>query len=273
MSDTLHQAAEKVIKHWDAKHVFATQIAIESLRSALAQQGEQQPVAWMHEFEDGEKVPKIHPRDERFNDQPKSVRPLIYGDRAGAAPAAQPDNEADELLRNLGLEPDAYRTDGGYINHLKVKAAIRYPENYPQAQQGRTDQEIVDQTEELAVWLLSWAFNHEPETATPMRASNHPFAQRCWSAACHIQEILTATDPENAVAEIDGFDAVGMAKEEATPPTPHPDARKVIEQMVDTLRASTPAHSLHKLHSDYRDAIRRHAYAIQAGQQWLEENK
>jgi len=68
---------------------------------------------------------------------------------------------------------------------------------------GRTDQQIVDQTEELAVWLLSWCFNYQPETDTPMRRSTHPFAERCWAAACHIQEMLTATDPENAVAELD----------------------------------------------------------------------
>jgi hypothetical protein len=67
----------------------------------------------------------------------------------------------------------------------------------------RTDQQIVDQTEELAVWLLSWCFNHQPETDTPMRESTHPFAERCWAAACHIQEMLTATDPENSVAELD----------------------------------------------------------------------
>lgn len=67
----------------------------------------------------------------------------------------------------------------------------------------RTDQQIVDQTEELAVWLLSWCFNHQPETETPMRQSTHPFAERCWAAACHIQEMLTDTDPMNAVAEVD----------------------------------------------------------------------
>jgi hypothetical protein len=73
----------------------------------------------------------------------------------------------------------------------------------PPAAQPRTDQQIVDQTEELAVWLLSWCFNHQPETDTPMRESTHPFAERCWAAACHIQEMLTATDPENAVSELD----------------------------------------------------------------------
>lgn len=68
----------------------------------------------------------------------------------------------------------------------------------------RTDKQIVDQTEELAVWLLGWRFNHHPETSTLMRESPHPFAGRCWAAACHIQEMLTATDPENAVAELEG---------------------------------------------------------------------
>jgi hypothetical protein len=71
---------------------------------------------------------------------------------------------------------------------------------------GRTDQQIVDQTEELAVWLLLWRYNRQPETDTggaQMRESTHPFAERCWTAACHIQEMLTATDPENAVAELD----------------------------------------------------------------------
>lgn len=66
----------------------------------------------------------------------------------------------------------------------------------------RTDRQIVDETEKLAVWLLSWFFNHQPKTETPMRESTHPFAERCLAAACHIQEMLTATDPENAVAEL-----------------------------------------------------------------------
>ena len=78
-------------------------------------------------------------------------------------------------------------------------ARLAQPEPEPVV---RTDQQIVDQTEELAVWLLYWCFNHQPETATPMRESSHPFAVRCWVAACHIQEMLTATDPENSVAEL-----------------------------------------------------------------------
>lgn len=39
-------------------------------------------------------------------------------------------NEADELLQKLGLNPEQYRTCGGTINHLKVKAAILNPSEY-----------------------------------------------------------------------------------------------------------------------------------------------
>jgi hypothetical protein len=68
---------------------------------------------------------------------------------------------------------------------------------------GRTEQQIVDQTEELAEWLMSWAFNRKNEGAAPMRDAEHPIARRCWLAACSIQEMLTNTDPENAVAELE----------------------------------------------------------------------
>ena len=49
---------------------------------------EQEPVAWMHEWEDGGSVLSLYPRDARLNDQPKSVRPLVYGDTA--PPKRQP---------------------------------------------------------------------------------------------------------------------------------------------------------------------------------------
>lgn len=102
--------------------------------------------------------------------------------------------------------------------------AFVYDDERPQAREqvGRTDQEIVDETEALAKWLMAWSFNHRPTTNAPIRQSEHPFAKSCWAAACHIQEMLTATDPENAVAELDevakcrhchgiGYDASGYA--------------------------------------------------------------
>lgn len=42
--------------------------------------------------------------------------------------AAQP--EADELLRDMGLDPERFRTEGGGLNSAKVRAAIRHPESY-----------------------------------------------------------------------------------------------------------------------------------------------
>jgi len=69
---------------------------------------------------------------------------------------------------------------------------------------GRTDREIVDQTDELAGFLMR-AF-HRREKADPLstfRGTQDTRAQHCWQIACQIQEMLTATDPENAVAELD----------------------------------------------------------------------
>ena len=87
----------------------------------------------------------------------------------------------------------------------------------PSEPTGRTDTEIVEQTEELAAFLLSWAFNHEPGANAPaMRDSAHPFAQRAWSAACHIQDMLTQTDVQNALAEMEDAPEPALA---ATPPT------------------------------------------------------
>jgi hypothetical protein len=50
----------------------------------------QEPVAWMHEWDDGERVPMLRKRDVDSSDidSPKSVRPLIFGDTT--QPAAQP---------------------------------------------------------------------------------------------------------------------------------------------------------------------------------------
>jgi hypothetical protein len=49
----------------------------------------QEPVAWMHEWDDGERVPMLRKRDVDSSDidSPKSVRPLVFGDTT--PPAAQ----------------------------------------------------------------------------------------------------------------------------------------------------------------------------------------
>tara|TARA_R110000868_G_C10914470_1_gene765207 strand:+ start:35 stop:820 length:786 start_codon:yes stop_codon:yes gene_type:complete len=40
-------------------------------------------------------------------------------------------NEADELLKALRLDPNTYRTDGGWLNIPKICAAIKNPHDYP----------------------------------------------------------------------------------------------------------------------------------------------
>lgn len=70
--------------------------------------------------------------------------------------------------------------------------------------QPRTEEEIVQQTEKLAKFLLSWRFGQVTDNPNyMMRHSPNPRVQECWAAACKIQEELTATDVENAVAEVD----------------------------------------------------------------------
>lgn len=76
---------------------------------------------------------------------------------------------------------------------------------------GRTDREIVDQTEELA-GLLMRTF-HRREKADPLstfRGTQDIRASQCWQIACQIQEMLTDTDPMNAVAEVDDEAAHGI---------------------------------------------------------------
>ena len=68
----------------------------------------------------------------------------------------------------------------------------------------RTDAEIVEQTEILARYLLSWKWGLHPESPdAQLRNSQNTKARKAWNAACEIQDLLTATDVENAVAEVD----------------------------------------------------------------------
>lgn len=78
------------------------------------------------------------------------------------------------------------------------------PEPMKQAErQPRTDAQIVAQTEELAAELDRWRWGGVFEGIT-YRNNNATRARHCWEMACKAQEILTNTDPENAVAEVDG---------------------------------------------------------------------
>lgn len=79
----------------------------------------------------------------------------------------------------------------------------------------RTDAEIVEQTEILARYLLSWKWGLRPESPDiQLRNCQNAMSTHAWNAACEIQDLLTATDVGNAVAEVD---AARAAQHESPP--------------------------------------------------------
>lgn len=70
---------------------------------------------------------------------------------------------------------------------------------------GRTAAQIVQQTEELALMLMREVYQREPtgQAAPATRDSADPRAKHCWQMACKAQSLLTATDPEDALSELD----------------------------------------------------------------------
>jgi hypothetical protein len=97
VTEDMHVAAVKVLQRANGLDGLPQRM-LDAMLAAAPSPVAQQPVAWMHEFDDGELIPKLRPIDDRLNDQPKSVRPLIY---AGAAPAQQPH---DATLINEGTK-------------------------------------------------------------------------------------------------------------------------------------------------------------------------
>lgn len=112
--------------------------------------------------------------------------------------------EAEATFRRYGdlhaAKPDPVKASANYELADRMAAALDAPAVEPSC---RTDQQIVDQTEELAKFLLFWKYAYEPENETLMRGAIHPKAEDSWQAACRVQEMLTDTDPMNAVAEVD----------------------------------------------------------------------
>ena len=94
----------------------------------------------------------------------------------------------------------------------------------------RTESEIVDQTEQLAAFLMAWRWGQEPEDAgLTFRNSENTKAQGCWQIACQIQDMLTSTDVENAVANVD------VAEELPTQPTAGADVL-ASDEIIDMAR-------------------------------------
>lgn len=69
----------------------------------------------------------------------------------------------------------------------------------------RTAQEIIDQTNELARKFYAAMGYVVPETHRfdVDRINTHPQERLCWQMACAAQLLLTETDVENALSEIE----------------------------------------------------------------------
>jgi hypothetical protein len=88
MTHTKDEALKLALNWYDSGHEDREEFKamIENLLAAPTAQ----PVAWMHEWDDGERIPMLRKRDVDISDidSPKSVRPLVFGDTT--PPAAQP---------------------------------------------------------------------------------------------------------------------------------------------------------------------------------------
>ncbi len=66
----------------------------------------------------------------------------------------------------------------------------------------RTDQQIVDQTNELARRLYAIR-GYETMPGYRFDQATHPHEQEAWEGACEAQRMLTGTDPNDALANLD----------------------------------------------------------------------
>lgn len=66
----------------------------------------------------------------------------------------------------------------------------------------RTAREIVDQTIKIASIIYASRGYVSPD-GFKFWESKHPHELQAWDAACKIQELMTDTDPEDALAELE----------------------------------------------------------------------
>ena len=69
----------------------------------------------------------------------------------------------------------------------------------------RTAQEIVDQTNAIARIIYA-SRGYSTSTGTEFHAetiNRHPYEVQCWKAACEIQELMTNTDTNDALEELE----------------------------------------------------------------------
>lgn len=65
----------------------------------------------------------------------------------------------------------------------------------------RTDQQIIDQTNELARRLYAIR-GYQAQAGYRFDRATHPHEAEAWSGACEAQRLLTGTDPDDALDNI-----------------------------------------------------------------------
>lgn len=92
------------------------------------------------------------------------------------------------------------------INPLMFNDSIYSgPLVFPVAGMPRTDQQIVEQTNEIARIIYAFMGYNVPQGTEfhTETINRHPQERQCWQAACEIQRLMTQTDPEDALAELE----------------------------------------------------------------------
>jgi hypothetical protein len=80
-----------------------------------------EPVAWMREWDDGERIPLLYKRDDRNTDKPKSVRPLVYGDTPPSALVQEKPLFADIIAQHPGLTEELKAMDAAPVQEIDWK--------------------------------------------------------------------------------------------------------------------------------------------------------
>jgi hypothetical protein len=115
-----------------------------TLREALAAPMQQEPVAWMHEWEDGEKIPMLKGGDGRNQDKPKTVRPLVYGDTSPQQAPVQQEPVAWGIIASKTGRICLVELDADEVARHNPKHIVPLYTSPPAQQEPLTDKEIAD---------------------------------------------------------------------------------------------------------------------------------
>lgn len=127
----------------------------------------------------------------RMSPEPESAAVPDESDFIGAA-SIQETADTDALLTHLGLDRQTYRTDGGWLNLPKIKAALKDPEMYPH---------IAPQAREMS----------DDELSVIAKAHNYHFSNKMKSFA---RAVLAARDAQQTMNDRygDGSDHIACGK-------------------------------------------------------------